>query len=375
MSGSTHTPAKAEAGTASAAVQTWAAAWPLSDHTVTVVLSAAAGAPETSLPVVIYLPGLGQTSDAGELWRARWASAGYAVVSVQPLADDANAWASELARAGEFRALGEQRYGADAMERRLRALGEVVAQGRARTAAGEVAWRAVDWQRVALAGYDLGAYAAMVAAGERGRDTGQVGVVLPVRAVLALSPYAHPGAADADRRYEAIRAAVLSVTSDVDNDVLGRWRGVAERRVPFEHLSGAVNDLLTLQGLPHAGLSGDLRDLTPARERVAVLRARDGTGAGDDAPSQRSRNGRSRVQSSGADDRSVEVAGGVGLLAVTQARERVALAQDLSVRFLDAYVREDAGARHWLGAEVAGWLGARGTWVRAARAPAGAAAR
>ena len=47
-----------------------------------------------ALPVVIYLPALGETRSAGEPWRSAWAQAGYAVLSVQPLGEDAKAWSS-----------------------------------------------------------------------------------------------------------------------------------------------------------------------------------------------------------------------------------------------------------------------------------------
>ena len=48
------------------------------------------------VPVVVYLPGLGQSAAAGATWRAAWASAGYAVLAVQPLDDDALAWTSAM---------------------------------------------------------------------------------------------------------------------------------------------------------------------------------------------------------------------------------------------------------------------------------------
>src|SRR5689334_5149627 len=47
----------------------------------------------SGLPVVLYLPGLGEPAEAaGAAWRRAWAQAGYAVVLVQPLEDDATAW-------------------------------------------------------------------------------------------------------------------------------------------------------------------------------------------------------------------------------------------------------------------------------------------
>jgi hypothetical protein len=104
-------PESAAAGYTSAehdAVTTTTLTWSLPNETVNIVVAepSATG----SLPVIVYLPGLGETSSAGVHWRTAWATAGYAVVSVQLLDDDATAWSSELARAGDFKALGRQRY-------------------------------------------------------------------------------------------------------------------------------------------------------------------------------------------------------------------------------------------------------------------------
>ncbi|MDE2505483.1 MAG: hypothetical protein KGL18_21175, partial [Burkholderiales bacterium] len=66
------------------------------------------------LPLVVYLPGLGEDAGAGKLWRRAWAAAGYAVLSLQPLAEDEDAFRSALARRGDFKALGRERYGAAA---------------------------------------------------------------------------------------------------------------------------------------------------------------------------------------------------------------------------------------------------------------------
>ena len=78
--------------------------WLISGQAVLLVL--AEPGPPALVPLVIYLPGLGESGQAGERWRSAWASAGYAVLSVQPLAEDTAAWTSELARTGEFKALG-----------------------------------------------------------------------------------------------------------------------------------------------------------------------------------------------------------------------------------------------------------------------------
>jgi dienelactone hydrolase len=178
-------------------------------------------------PVVVYLPGMGQDADAGQRWAAAWAQAGYTVLTVQPLAADALAWRSALARAGEFRALGEHHYGAALRAERLAALRQLLP-------ALQAARPALDWRRAALAGYETGAQAAL--------DARADGVW---RAVIAISPPA--------MQAPATGAPALLITSDTDHDPLGLLRSPAER---LQALSAAGVQLAQLTLASHAALAG-----------------------------------------------------------------------------------------------------------------------
>jgi hypothetical protein len=144
-------------------VRTSQSTWPLPERTVKVLLTVPAH--PRSLPLVIYVPGLGESNGAGDRWRAAWSAAGYAVMSVQPLLEDETAWTSELARTGEFKSLAREHYGAAATSRRVRALEAIAAEARRRSRAGEEGWERIDWDRVAIAGFDLGAYTALASLG------------------------------------------------------------------------------------------------------------------------------------------------------------------------------------------------------------------
>lgn len=203
---------------------------------VTVTRSAGGVGP---LPVVVYLPGIGQGSEAGQRWAAAWAKAGYAVLAVQPLEEDAAAWRSPLARAGEFRELGEVHYGDAMRSARLDALRRLLAAMQASPQAGGTA---LDWQRAAVAGYETGAQAAL----DLGSDAG---TWLP-RAVIAISP---PPMAAA-----AATPPALLITSDTDGDALGLVKQPVERRRAFDTLRPGVGWLLSPPGPSHAALSGTL---------------------------------------------------------------------------------------------------------------------
>lgn len=212
------------------------ASFELQGRRVTVTRGAfAAGA----LPVVVYLPGIGQEGDAGQRWAAAWAQAGYAVLGVQPLAEDAAAWRSPLARTGEFRALGELHYGEALRTQRLQALRNLVAALKAQPA---VAGATLDWQHVAVAGYETGAQTALDLGGDASGWRPQ--------AVIAISP--PPMASPAGE------AAALLVTGDNDGDALGLVTRPAQRRRAFDGLSPGAGWLLSLPGVSHAALAGTL---------------------------------------------------------------------------------------------------------------------
>lgn len=203
---------------------------------VTVTRSAGAGGP---LPVVVYLPGLGQGSEAGQRWAAAWAQAGLAVLAVQPLAADEDAWRSQLARTGEFHELGVLHYGEALRTERLTALRRLVAALQAQPA---VAGVALDWQRAAVAGYETGAQTAL--------DLGADASAWQPRAIVAISP--------PPMEAPAATPPALLVTSDTDGDALGLVRQPAQRRRAFETLRPGTGWLLALPATSHAALAGTL---------------------------------------------------------------------------------------------------------------------
>lgn len=287
-------------------------------------------------PVIVYLPGLGQDLDGGGRWAAAWASSGYAVVTLQPLDADADAWRSELARAGEFTLLGQRHFGEPLRSQRLAALQDAVAQLRAQRAPP---WTDLDWDHAALAGYETGAQTAL--------DAAQTpNAAWQPRAVIAISPLP-----DAPR--PALLAPALLISSDADGDPLGLVPRPVERRRAFEQLVGSEPRYwLALHGATHAGLAGTLplEAIATQDQRKADAAAR--------APGGNGRRGTEGARPPGQ----LGAVGGFRSGSASEAaRADLREAWRLSVAFLDAHLRGDAGARERLedGAEAG-----KGSWLR-----------
>ena len=322
-------------------------------------------------PLVIYLPALGETRSAGESWRAAWAQSGYAVMSVQPLVTDARVWGSATARGGDFALLARERYSARVMSERIAALQLALNELSRRHARREAPLERVDLSRVAVAGFDMGAYVAMAIAGENIR--GVTGPVLPfpVKAVIALSPYADFAGAPFSERYAGMHGAILSVTSDNDTDALGLVTSPSIRKAPFETMPAGGKYLLTLSGLSHAGMSGG--GLPPdsgeagapsgkaERSHGGAERNRDGAG--------RSANRKGAPGGGGSADAGAMSGNRPGMfrdaaLSPTSLAIGEAAIQGVTTAFLDAYVKEDSIAREWLDKGASRWLRERGELKR-----------
>lgn len=325
-------------------------------------------------PLVIYLPGLGEGAVAGEAWRTAWTRAGYAVLSLQPLAEDAGAWSSARARTGDFALLARERYSDKAMSERLFALQDALRELARRHAAGERPLERVDLSRIAAAGFDLGAYTAMALAGESMRNVVAPQLPVPIRAVIALSPHASFSGPSFASRYGTIRIPVLSITSDADGDALGVVAGPHLRRAPFEYMPAGDKYLALLAGMPHGAFSG--ASTAPAGE--PDYRPADSRSPGRSAPQTGGRGGAgghghfSEASAAAAGSHggggSGGGSGGRGAppedlrrrASPTELAMGVAAVQGISTAFLDAVLKEDSIAREWLEKDAARWLQGKG---------------
>ncbi len=322
--------------------------WVNGDHSFDVMLSVPVRA--AKYPLVIYLPGLGEPRTAGEGWRNAWAQAGYAVLSVQLLGADADAWQSRAARNGDFKGVVRERYHPVAVAERQAALMALFDTLKRRAAQGDETLRNVDLSRIALAGYDLGAYAAMVGAGERYVKERPVSA-LPVAAVIALSPHAGFSGPGFDERYTGLNLPVLSITGNGDVDSYGVVTSSSVRTAPFQHMPGGAKYLLMLDDVRHELFGGGPQIIVREKEIKIdddkMFDRADRGERGPQGPGGRRRNGPSE---------DVDGGGRNGGIPNSQWGYGQSVVRSVTTAFLDTHLKNDTFSREWLSRDARRWL-------------------
>lgn len=317
----------------------WDATWQLGQQSADVTWLAPAT--PARLPLIIYLPGLGEAASGGVVWRNAWAQAGYAVLSVQGHAYDKSIFSSKQALDGDFRGLASRYYSAAALRDRLSTLQAVLTEVRARAAKGDAQLAAIDWNQVVVAGFDLGAQTAEALAGalEPGATSG---VAIEPKAVLLLSPYVEVGA----RReaFARMSAPVLSMTGQEDEDPFNWVSSYRQRQVLGESVTVAGSVQLELDKATHKTLSGTDLFNRPGKKSD---KGSDGSGSASKGKGHK-HGGKS---GGGSHGRMGEPA---------PDPQQIAAIQAIGVAFLDSRIKHNPAATEWLRKGAPGWLGGAG---------------
>jgi predicted dienelactone hydrolase len=306
-------------------------------------------------PLVIYLPGLGESSEDGKNIRNAWATSGYAVISIQPLKDDETILSTTAAKEGDFAYIRHERYSPEVVSNRLGSLNKLVELLKKRVVAGDEGIANVDLDRVAVVGFDIGANSAMILAGEDVQNIANTDFPLKVAGVIALSPYADFSGATFNSRYRKINLPVLSITSDADDDTHGVVP-VTLHQAPFQYMPTGDKYLLLLAGATHAVIGNSVQTYdSPKAESNEGSKKSDNESSNKN--SSRGRAGRGSKKSSSGEDTANTAAPIKRPPAgpTERAMMKVAIAH-ISTAFLNAHLKNDQLAREWLQKQAQPWL-------------------
>ena len=385
--------------------------WPHDDIPIEVSI-AIPNAPG-KLPVVVYLPGTGEDTEQGALWRGPWAQAGFAVVTIQPKEYGEALWARQKAKPGDFKAVGRTVFSRHSLENRVSQVRWTLDRLAARIHGGNGRYANLDMGRMALVGYDLGAQTALAWVGEK------TGLALPAalpqfRAAIVISPHADPAWENVAGRYADIRLPLLLVGSEQDHDPAkistpesrkSIWNGMPPgdkhlllfARANHRLLSGTMNNslfwsevigpIIHERGRSPSGDSGDYDGKTgatssPGKGWLGSISTRFNTGraaldydakAGATSRGEGGGGGNGR----GSGNPMNPDAGGGGrrernwdeefrqeeLAIQTHAARQMAIVVSVTTAFLDATLKESQDARDWLADDAQAWLKEQAEWL------------
>lgn len=314
-------------------------------------------------PLVVYLPGLGESATDGTVWRRAWAQAGYAVLALQLDKFGPKLWSTQRAFAGEFSDIAQEAYSESTMARRLQAVAFVLDRAQRRSAADRNGNWYIDYKNIALAGFDYGAQTAAVAAGARIRNLPPESLpalsALPrFSGLLLLSPY--PGRAGR-WDYSGLTLPVLSITGAKDGDPYGLFGPMLSRGVVWRGMPDGGKYQLLLATASHTLISGvSLVDpLTAGRFTNKKQEAREQEQ--QDQQQQQRRRRRNGDDAGQDDDRKAAPVGkplAVGAQ-VFDSRE-VAAILAVSTAYLDTVLGNEHDARAWLHGDGMNWIAPAG---------------
>ncbi len=283
-------------------------------------------------PVVVFSHGLGGSRDGGQVWGEHWAANGYLVVHTQHPGSDA-----QLLKSGFGAPLQRLKRGATGEQLIARAadVSFVLDEIKRRQASGDPLFARADLSRVAMTGHSFGAMTTLALAGQRYPATTQTLVDVRFKAFIAFSPQIVQGGARAAvgagggtgaafDAYRDIKNPMLVVTGSIDGDMLGNGASADRRAAVFDALPPGHKYRVVFDDGDHMVFNGGALE-----ESATFLKF--------------------------IDNRTPQTspATAAGIHAKTQT---------LSLKFLDAYLKGEAGAKDWLATEAAQALGSTGVW-------------
>jgi predicted dienelactone hydrolase len=197
-------------------------------------------------PVIVFSHGLGGSRNSYEYLGRHWASWGYVSVHVDHEGSDTAAL-----RKGDVKdAIGARNALARPLDVRF-----VLDQLETLNQGGSPLSHRLDLSRVGMAGHSFGSWTTMAVAGQALGPRGSSFADPRVKAAVAMSSSIPQS--DFDGAYRNVHIPILHMTGTLDDSPIGETKA-AERRVPYDHVHGVEQYLVTFQGGDHMIFSGRL---------------------------------------------------------------------------------------------------------------------
>ena len=328
-------------------------------------------------PLIIYLPGLGESADGGQLWREMWAKAGYVVFSMQPSdisnalkelapmlekpdgddssADSDKARLSKALKNSELHYLGHTFFSQASLQKRAAHLLWAFAQIKQRAANGQDAFKMADLSRLILAGYDIGAQTTAAMIGEKaGINVQQAQDFRPSVAIL-LSPSVDMALGGLTSRDQNITMPLLVVTGAEDDDPYGISSPYVRTAI-WEYAPAGNKYLLVLDKGGHQLLAGATASprQNPGSAEALAEKPPSGGGQSRSGGGGRGRHGGGSQGGFMGGSAGKSTRGGHGHGA--QEFKSIAAVASVTTAFMDSLCKSDKFAQSWLAGKASQWL-------------------
>ena len=214
-------------------------------------------------PVIIFSHGLGGSREGYEYLGCHWAARGYVSVHLQHPGSDAAVW-QDTPVTNLMASLRQSAASLDNAANRPADVSFAIDRLEQLDRESSPLKNRLDLARLGVAGHSFGAFTTLAVAGQVfiGPGGREISYGDPrVKAAVAMSAPVPVRKSTLDRAFGKIKIPVLHLTGTEDSSPIGETKP-AERRVPFDHIHGAEQYLLTLNGGDHMIFAGVSRQLT-----------------------------------------------------------------------------------------------------------------
>ena len=227
-------------------------------------------------PVILFSHGLGGSMESCGYLGEYWAVNGYISVHIQHQGSDDSVWRGKLRPLNELRSAYEINWtGRSRVMDILFVLDQLDSLSKRNAGSKDAISNLLDMDRIGIAGYDLGAYAAMIMAGQLAPEKYPIINDPRIKAIVAMSPPVQPISAPTSEVYSKIEIPCFFITGTADDGIVGSTRAV-QRRIPFDAITCNDQYLVTFDGTDHMVYAGHLfsnagRDDAPIQRVIARL--------------------------------------------------------------------------------------------------------